>query len=165
MGLCGYRNNQRHFAFICKPSLKTDIYLILSSPLIISFSTARSQSSSLVNICTEGGNPPSACLCWVTLLAEKARKIEINHCDDLPSSFSDKEPQILLCCAANMRTGRWVAVGFENPLQTHWPPLPWAWAQAAGKAVKPQWGTLLEISTYSKYGSPGSSYFIAKAVI
>lgn len=126
----GYWNNQRHFAFICKHSLKTDIYLILSSSLIIS---PRSQSSLVVNNCSEDGNPPSACLCWAT--ADWKSQENWNKSPwRLAILFCDKEQQISLCCVANMRPGSWVAVALGNPLQTHWAPLPWA--RPTGKAVE-----------------------------
>lgn len=47
-------------------------------------------------------------------MTDKARKNGIDHYYDLPSSFSNKEPVILLCWVANMRTGNQVTVALET---------------------------------------------------
>lgn len=104
--------NQKHFAFICKASLKRDY-------LIISFSTARLQNSPTrgshikKTVLRTTAHHKLACVEWLWWL-RKPEKTGINHYDDLPSSFSNKEPEILLCWVANMRTVNQVAVALET---------------------------------------------------
>lgn len=67
-------------------------------------------------------------------MPDKARKNGINHYNDLPSSVSNRESEILLCWVVNMRSGNQVAVALETHSRYTGPHRNEAWS--IGKAVE-----------------------------